>query len=209
MTTHHKLFQIFKAGTHTAMNGMTLSFTEQDLEYIAAGYSKARLSAPLVLGHPVDSKPEYGEADALFVQGDALYAQATVKDELVAMVRARNYTKVSAFFILPDASDNPTPGVYYLRHVGFLGAMPPAVKGLAALSFTEHSRHTVSFSECHSVKSAGMDTRPFWGSLPVDPARQEIFNLAKDYQRVCPGLSFAEASQRAESIITTQEKEPT
>ena len=32
---------------------------------------------------------------------------------------------------------NPVPGVYYLRHVGFLGAQPPAVKGLAPVNFAE------------------------------------------------------------------------
>ena len=47
------------------------------------------------------------------------------------MVRAGRFKKVSASFYTPDSPHNPVPGVYYLRHVGFLGAQPPAVKGLA------------------------------------------------------------------------------
>ena len=37
----------------------------------------------------------------------------------------------------PNSTNNPVPGVYYLRHVGFLGAQPPAVKGLKDVAFAE------------------------------------------------------------------------
>jgi len=39
------------------------------------------------------------------------------------------------------------PGVYYLRHVGFLGAQPPAVKGLRPIELAEGEPGVIHFSE--------------------------------------------------------------
>jgi hypothetical protein len=205
MASQHKLFQIFKTGAHTSMGGTALVFNKQDLEHIAVGYSKKRQRAPLVLGHPADNIPEYGEADALFVNGDALYAQATVSDALQEMVKAGSYKYVSPSFIAPNSPHNPTPGAYYLRHIGFLGAQPPAVKGMAAPAFAECSG-ALNFSECFGIQTASvMQTLPV---LPpgyrLDRERTKVFMLAADYQRVCPGISFSEAAQRAETVINNQ-----
>lgn len=205
MPFHHKLFQIFRVGTHTSAGGTPLVFSKQDLEHIAVGYSKKRRRAPLVLGHPADNLPEYGGADALFVNGDALYAQAAVSDALQEMVRAGRYKNISPSFIAPHSQHNPTPGAYYLRHIGFLGAQPPAVKGMAALKFSECSGN-LSFAECYGIQAASV-----MQELPVlppgyqlDKERTKVFMLAADYQRVCPGISFSEAAQRAETTINNQ-----
>lgn len=55
------------------------------------------------------------------------------------LVKAGRYRKVSASFYPPAAKANPRPGSYYLKHVGFLGAQPPAVKGLKAIAFSEEA----------------------------------------------------------------------
>jgi hypothetical protein len=196
----NKLFQIFKVGTHTPMSGNSLIFNENDLNYMAAVYQKNILRAPLVLGHPANNLPEYGFVNRLFVQGDRLYAEAKASDALVRMVQAKNYNNVSASFIAPNAPDNPTPGAYYLRHVGFLGAMPPAVKDLAPLAFAE-SNHRLSFAENFAITEFAYSSFVVPAGYQVSTLNQSIFNLAKDYQRVCPSMSFAEASQRAETII--------
>lgn len=196
-----KLFQIFRAGKHQTMAGNALVFSENDLKNIATGYDVRELAAPLVLGHPANNLPEYGTVDALFVENGGLYAQANVNDALHGMVKAGYYNNVSASFFAPLSSENPTPGVYYLRHVGFLGAYPPAVKGLSALAFTEPS-HDVNFAEGFGIQPEVV-TEKFVvaAGWQVDPVQQNIFNLAKDYQRVCPSMSFAEAVQRAETIV--------
>ena len=188
---------------HTGMNGATLAFSKQDLEYIAAGYSKTRLRAPLVLGHPPDNIPDFGEVNALFVTGDALYAEATVNDALIEMVRTGRYKYVSPSLITPSAPDNKTPGVYYLRHVGFLGAHPPAVKGMAAPSFSECCA-SLSFSESYEIRDAITHAC----QMPVIPAgfrlseeTAPIFMLAEEYRRACPQMNFIEAVQRAETSI--------
>jgi hypothetical protein len=205
MASHNKLFQIFKAGTHTSMGGTPLVFSQQDLEHIAVGYSKKRLRAPLVLGHPADNLPEYGAVDAMFVKGDALYAQATVSDALHDAVRKKYYNDVSASFLTPGSPHNPTPGTYYLRHVGFLGAMPPAVKGMAPLNFAAVSG-AVNFAEGFGIQAAsavqGLPALPH--GYQLDKERTKVFMLAAEYQHVCPGISFSEAAQRAETVINNQ-----
>jgi hypothetical protein len=64
---------------------------------------------------------------------------------LIDLVRSGNYKKISASFFSPYHGDNPAPGIWCLRHVGFLGAVPPAVKGMEALAFSETS--AVDFAE--------------------------------------------------------------
>lgn len=116
-----KLFQIFKAGTHKAMSGVTLDFSERDLQMTVAAFSPASRPAPLVLGHPKDDQPAYGQVRGLFVKDGDLFAQAG-GFRPGNPGQDRRYRYILASFVSPFASDNPTPGAYYLKHVGFLGA---------------------------------------------------------------------------------------
>ena len=68
------------------------------------------------------------------------------------MVAAGRFKKRSASFYTPDSPNNPKPGVYYLRHVGFLGAQPPAVKGLKEVAFAEDDG-VVEFTDATFVAS--------------------------------------------------------
>jgi hypothetical protein len=128
--------EIFKAGKHIAMDGSALSFGAADLAATAAAYEPAKHEASLVIGHPTTDGPAWGWVKGLRVEGDALIADVHQIDPGFAeAVNAGRYKKVSACFWRPDAETNPTPGVYALRHVGFLGAAPPAVKGLRPVQF--------------------------------------------------------------------------
>ncbi|MBI2381873.1 MAG: hypothetical protein HYV16_14060 [Gammaproteobacteria bacterium] len=190
---NHRLFQIFRAGRQTAMSGATLDFTEAQLTACAHVYNRALRAAPLVLGHPEDNRPAFGEVLGLFCKNGGLYAQAKVSDGLVQAVRAGHYKKVSASFHMPFSQDNPVSGAFYLRHVGFLGAMPPAVKRLEALVFGEGE--ALGFSE-------EANEPEFFTTLPVAGERLALHQAAQHYRAVCPALSYAEAVGLAESIIT-------
>lgn len=123
--------QIFRAGRHTAMSGADLAFSEADLAATAAAYDPARAEAPIVVGHPAHDLPAYGWIKSLAFAGGALEAEPDQVDPAFAeMVAAGRFKKISASFYPPASKNNPVPGVYYLRHVGFLGAAAPAVKGL-------------------------------------------------------------------------------
>ncbi len=137
-----KPIHIFRPGRHTAMSGRTLQFAEAQLQAIAQGYDPARHEAPLVIGHPQHDLPAYGWVQGLnYSEGsddlpEGLWAlPAQVNPDFADMVAAGAFKKISAAFYSPEAPNNPTPGNFYLRHVGFLGAQPPAVKGLRSPNF--------------------------------------------------------------------------
>lgn len=130
-----KRIEIFKPGTHTAMSGETIGFTEEQLRESASAYDPSVHEAPIVVGHPREDAPAYGWVKSLSF-GESLEAEPDQVDpQFSEMVQAGRFKKVSASFYRPDSPANPKPGVFYLRHVGFLGAQPPAVKGLRQVEF--------------------------------------------------------------------------
>lgn len=141
-----KPIQIFKSGKHVAASGDTFNFSESDVAATVAAYDPALHEAPVVIGHPRHDLPAYGWIKSLSQADGALAAEPQQVDPAFAeLVDAGRYKKVSASFYHPDSPSNPVPGVYYLRHVGFLGAQPPAVKGLRNPEFNEADEKIVSF----------------------------------------------------------------
>lgn len=139
---------IFKPGRHTAMSGATLEFSSSDLAASAAAYDPAKHEAPIVVGHPRLDAPAYGWISRLTAGTAGLEAEPhQVNPDFAEMVKSGAFKKISAAFFAPDAPQNPAPGVYYLRHVGFLGAQPPAVKGLRAPAFGDADEGVVVFAE--------------------------------------------------------------
>lgn len=148
---------IFRAGRHTDMSGRALEFTADDLKASAAAYDPAKWAAPLVAGHPTHDAPAYGEVSRLVAAGTDLEAEPVNVDPAFAeLVNARRFKSVSASFYLPDSPSNPVPGVYYLRHVGFLGAQPPALKGLRPVQFADAEEGVVSFADFRPGLIAGL-----------------------------------------------------
>lgn len=139
---------IFRSGTQTAMSGETLNFSAADLAATANAYDPAKHEAPIVIGHPEHDAPAWGWVKTLRAEKDDLEAEPKQVDPKFAeIVKAGRYKKISASFYSPTSPNNPVPGVYYLRHVGFLGAQPPAVKGLQQASFAANETGIVEFSE--------------------------------------------------------------
>jgi len=133
-----KPFEIFKAGKHTTSQGATFEFADADLDAIAAGYDPAVYEAPIVVGHPKTNGPAYGWIKGLSVREGKLVAEPKeIEPAFSDLVQAGRFKNRSAAFYRPDSPNNPTPGAYYLRHVGFLGAEPPAVKGLKPVEFAD------------------------------------------------------------------------
>lgn len=151
-----KPIHIFKPGRHTAMSGAVLDFTEHDLAASAKAYDPAIHEAPLVVGHPKADAPAYGWVKSLVFAENGLQAEPDQIDAAFAeLLQAGRFKKVSASFYTPDSPANPVPGVYYLRHVGFLGAQPPAIKGLKQAEFADGTDF-VEFSEWDDVQVASL-----------------------------------------------------
>jgi hypothetical protein len=139
--------EIFRAGTRTADNGKVYTITAADVAAAAAAYSPALHEAPLTVGHPESNRPAYGWVAGLQADGDVLKTtHRQVEPHFAEMVEAGRFKKRSASFYAPDDPTNPKPGVWYLRHVAWLGAQPPAVKGLKDIEFSE-AADAVNFSE--------------------------------------------------------------
>jgi len=133
-----RAIHIFKPGRHTTMAGETIEFTEADLAASAQAYAPKLHEAPLVLGHPKTDDPAQGWVASLAANARGLFAlPRDLEPAFAESVKARRYGKISAKFYRPDSPNNPVPGVWYVRHVGFLGAQPPAVKGLDDPAFAQ------------------------------------------------------------------------
>lgn len=207
---------IFRPGAHTAQSGLMLVFTDSDLAATAAAYDPAKHEAPLVVGHPATDDPAYGWVESLAISPDGLEAiPRQVDPEFAALVNAERFNRISASFFLPGAPSNPVPGVYYLRHVGFLGAAAPAVKGLRKPAFNlsdEAGTVTVEFSipSTHEVSfvsdtPATPTTPPPAAGPAVDYAAQAA-TLQAENARLQAELTAEKARQVRADIAAFAEK---
>ncbi|ERL56145.1 phage protease [Psychrobacter aquaticus] len=188
-----KRIHIFKTGTHTDSHGQTLTFGESDLAAAIAAYDPSLHQAPIVVGHPTTEAPAYGWVQSLTSDNGNLFATPEqVNAEFSEQVAAGSYKKVSASFYPPNSPTNPVKGSYYLRHVGFLGAEPPAIKGLQPIEFNEDAdvvTLTVDFAE--AKKSAfesfvsAMQTL-FFGESNTTETTTHDQNLNTDTQKDDP-----------------------
>ncbi|MFN3523928.1 MAG: hypothetical protein ACK4YQ_16905 [Phenylobacterium sp.] len=137
--------QAFKAGKHRAIDGRVYEFSEADVAAIAASYDPALQAAPVVLGHPKTNDPAWAWVKGLKVEGGVLVADLErVAPAFAEAVDDGRYRYRSAAFYAPGDPSNPKPGAWYLRHVGYLGATPPAVKGLET-AFSGEAESFVAF----------------------------------------------------------------
>ncbi|MBS0508060.1 MAG: hypothetical protein JSR53_11825 [Proteobacteria bacterium] len=131
--------EVFRAGRHMDDAGSVHSFTEADLAAMATGYDPALREAPLTVGHPADNLPAYGWVKAVGrnAAGALTIDTHQVEPQFAQMVQDGRFKKRSASFYAPNSPHNPRPGQWYLRHVAFLGAQPPAIAGLKDMQFSE------------------------------------------------------------------------
>jgi len=126
-----KWFDLFKEGTHTDTAGRQHTVTAKDIRTIERKFNEAADDAPIVVGHPKDNAPAFGwlKRTRSVVANNITKLQGLadkVVPEFAEAVNRGMYKKVSVS-LRPD---------WTIRHVGFLGAVPPAVKGLEpVLSF--------------------------------------------------------------------------
>ncbi|MFE8032403.1 hypothetical protein [Thiohalocapsa marina] len=167
---------IFRPGCYVAMSNTQVCLDNADLLATAGAYDPARHQAPLVLGHPTDNAPAHGWVQSLTASVEGLVAElGGVSDELRLLIEAGRFKKLSASFWPPEHPENPAPGVWSLRHIGFLGAAVPAVLGLDPPALVGCA--------CGSVELAGD---------PIEDAARRMAGLP-----VVAPLDFAGAEDRA------------
>lgn len=144
----NRTFPVFRVGTHTDSAGVERTFTHADLRAIADKFDPNVGQAPIVKGHPADDDPAFGWIDRFLFEetSGVLYAvPKEVEPGFAAEVQAGRFRRVSMALYSPNAKSNPVPGVYYPRHVGFLGAAAPAVSGLKAVNFHDSKEDFLMF----------------------------------------------------------------
>jgi hypothetical protein len=126
-TLNGQWMEVFRAGDYGAKG----KFSAADLDKIVANYDPAKHEAPVTLGHPEHDAPAYGWTESVKRVGDVLYAKLKqVPDAFEQLVRDGRFKKRSV--ALYSGASGPS-----LRHIGFLGALPPEVKGLADVKLCE------------------------------------------------------------------------
>lgn len=135
--------EIFRTGRHMAADGGEADWSEADLDRLASAYDPAYHEAPVVVGHPETNGPAWGWVRALRRVGDRLVATLDLVPEFADILRRGLFRKRSVSLYRDLDGRGP-----YLRHVGFLGAVPPSVKALADAAFSEGGdRITFEFNE--------------------------------------------------------------
>ena len=120
--------EVFRAGSHTDSKGRSCSFSEADLDQMVANVSLGK--PPAVLGHPQHDDPAYGWAE-LKRDGGSLFARfSDVNPAFESGVVSGAYRNRSVSVV------NDTQHGWRVRHIGWLGAAPPAVDGLKPVQFS-------------------------------------------------------------------------
>jgi hypothetical protein len=159
-----KGIEVFTSGKHTDSSGRVWSYTDSDLERIARLYNTQTIhEAPAVKGHPKSDDPAYGWLDRGTVRVDKSRGRGRarlladfrdVDPGFEKDLRARRFKKRS-ISLYPSG---------LIRHVGWLGAMPPSVKGMSddglPGAFSEIEDSYASFDFAEAVDTTNNDEGP-------------------------------------------------
>lgn len=200
------LIEIFKAGKRPDAHGTVVEITPTDLQQAVDAYDVAYHEAPAVIGHPKMEAPAYAWVKGLQLDGDVLKAELDqIHPEFAEMVADGRFKKVSASFYLANSPDNPKQGSLYLRHVGFLGAMPPAVKGLRNPEFSESEQGIVDF--CEAMPNEPNQTEPTQGESEMSAEEKaELDRLRAENQQLKNENAKAKA-EKAEAELNQAKAE--
>jgi hypothetical protein len=153
---------IFKAGKQISSNGNVKNWTEEELDQIISNFKETQQEdvVPIVLGHPKTDDPAYGWVSDLRRVNDVLQARfRDVVKEFEKAVKAKKWPNRSIRVYR-------TSNGWHLGHVGFLGAVLPAVKGLKKINFVQNDEYEdYNMSEPEVPKSNQDDKKQDNGAL--------------------------------------------
>ncbi|MGD9809646.1 MAG: hypothetical protein AB7E76_02800 [Deferribacterales bacterium] len=191
--------EVFRTGQHRDAGGQEYEATPEKLHQIANDYNVSDHDAPVVIGHPADNAPAYGWVKALSVAGDRLMAELRdIQPEFKDWVN-RSLFKKRSISLYPSG---------LLRHVGFLGALPPAVKGLKDFEFKSgEGFEQYEYEDIQDQKEVDMTLEELQAQLKVMQDRLSVLETEKkqeteradkaeaDLEKVNTEFSDAQAKQ--------------
>lgn len=139
--------ELFTVGTHVSADGTQFTVTTDTLNGIAKNFSTEGDTVPAVHGHPKHDSPAFGWLGETKVDGDSLWGKfRDVAPEFAQGVADKRY---------PNRSIKIRPmddGSHQLVHVGWLGGVAPAVKGLKPVEFAEGDGVELTFMSDDNVR---------------------------------------------------------
>lgn len=189
-----KFCNILKTGKFTDSKGNEHEFTREKLDKICENFEKVHKNVPICVGHPVSGAPAYGWLDKVKRVGDDLYC--TFKDVQKEFAEAVNKGLFKNRSISLDKDLN-------IRHLAFLGAQAPAVKGLEDFCFeADENAADIEFSDFADAETLDM----LFGKTPEPAAKTpEPEKTDDELEKVKKELS--EQTQKAEELAKELETE--
>lgn len=124
-----KLCEIFKGGIQKDSNGYERNYSDEDLDNICQNFKTQNPDVPICIGHPKQTAPAYGWVNSLQRIGHSLYCDfKQVQKEFKEAVNSGLFKTRSVCIDLDKMQ---------LKHVAFLGAAAPAIKGMEQFTFAE------------------------------------------------------------------------
>lgn len=165
---------IFRGGRQIDGNGRVWD-GDGLIEKALSAFDPKQHEPPVVVGHPRHDAPAFGWVEGLRREGDVLLAKfRDVVPEFTEAVRKGLYKKRSAAFY-PDGR---------LRHVGFLGATPPAVKGLADVAFAEGEAASFEFCNAEEAKRPADEASALYAEHTNQPAKEDNMKFKEWFKGV-------------------------
>lgn len=185
--------EIARTGRVEDSTGTSRDLSHAWMQRVIANYAASGHDAPITIGHPdSDTAPAFGwTRKELRMNGDVLEARfADTDDEFEGWVKDGRIKKRSASFYL----DPPN-----LRHVAFLGATPPAIKGLRDIKFSDGDSFTIEVTNLNEqekkMEEKDLDQLPesFWEKFKSKLGVQSKAEFKEEETKPSPSAPAAAA----------------
>jgi hypothetical protein len=197
---------LLATGVYPLSKDEQVRFDESALGRIAGVFNdmKPARPAPVVIGHPIDDMPSYGTVNFLrVIDGSLIGYTENLSENFRRGMDQGLYPRYAAQFFGPDNPDNPVPGTWFLKHVGFMGPVPPAVRGFL----------TTDAEFMETLQGPGRKISPEmrlggtryvefaeFGTAPVRP--EDIARLARAHQFECAARGSEISASQAVMAVT-------
>ncbi len=172
-------FGFMKKGKHIDSKGRPFEATDEKLNKILE-VNKGR-EIPIAIGHPETNSPAWGWIGELKRAGDELLAlPKQLVAEFETMLQKGMFKTVSVS-LNPDLT---------IRHIGFLGATPPAIEGLTQFKFSAAGADDIVFE--FAANKADKPSKPAeYAHIPDDQfADPKNYKYPIDQEHIHAAMSY-------------------
>jgi hypothetical protein len=178
--------EVCRVGKAIDSTGKSRNITKEMLEAAVTNYNAGTHEAPLTIGHPKTDAPAYGWAEEFRMNGEVLEMKAGDTDDQFEQLIKDGRFRTRSVSMWESHPTVPAPNI---KHVAFLGAEAPAVKGLRKIQFSETAEgesfvleETINLQENNSM---GLEDKD------VEKVTEGVFEKIKNYFKSAEGAAAA------------------